>query len=168
MLHPDVSITAKAKYRVDATVMSAKTYDTPLENLLDRENPLRKVIPVDLALLWGIPWTDEAKQHMQVWQSNRWYYYQSDENSPYGQAMFSTHSSNNHLIPATENLRRLLHKITPDTQLSIEGYLVDVHVRLKDSNPQTLASSISREDTGGSACEIIYVTRITIGEKRYE
>ncbi|MFM7468284.1 MAG: hypothetical protein ACKO37_02140, partial [Vampirovibrionales bacterium] len=167
-LTPEVVITAKAAYEVDANILSFKPYDTWLERLLSAGDPLTSIIPVDVALVWGIPWTEEAKAHIQVWQRDRWYYYQWDGASPYNGETLKVHSSNHHLIPANETIRRVLQGLRPYTHVYFKGYLVDVHVKRHGQAPYTLASSTTREDSGGGACEIMYVTDVWLGEKHYE
>ena len=67
------------------------------------------------------------------------------------------HISHNHLIPANNKIRRLLHWIEKWQYVRIKWYLVRLHW----DNWYNLTSSLTREDQWDGACETIYVTEVS-------
>lgn len=63
-----------------------------------------------------------------------------------------------HLIPADAGVRAMLDRVRPGEVVRIEGFLVDA------SRPDGWHwnSSLTREDTGNGACELVYVESLTI------
>ena len=123
--------------------------------------------PVDAALAWG-DWTLDNKfqKFVSFSQSGRWYYYKLKKNSPFDLNFISNHSSNNHLIPATANLKKALKSLKTGNQVNIKGFLVNIDGKY-DGNDIWWNTSMSRDDSGNGSCEIIYVTEITFNNKTY-
>lgn len=69
----EFSITPVAKYEISAMVGSMKLYH-------DDE---AKLIPVDLALVWGKLAEPEYDKHVSYSQNDRWYFYKLDAESPF-------------------------------------------------------------------------------------
>ncbi len=65
--------------------------------------------------------------------------------------------SNNHVIPANEEIARSIESADISDQIEMKGYLADY-----ENHGFTRHTSITREDTGNGACEIIYVTEFNI------
>lgn len=86
----------------------------------------------------------------------------------------SSHTSHNHIVPASNNIMAVLWKLKKYDVVKLKGYLVDIY---KDGN--TVAwTSLSRYDTDqtsrgyqngkfGGSCEVMYVTSIQIEDKIY-
>jgi hypothetical protein len=77
--------------------------------------------------------------------------------------------SHTHLIPANTNIKAALYKINRYENVELEGKLVDI---LFD-NGEKAETSIERDDDNGSssgdgACEIMYLTKVKIGNRVYE
>ena len=70
------------------------------------------------------------------------------------------------MIPATDNIRRALKTINTNDLISIEGYLVNVTGKIKNSDVWW-STSTSRSDSGDHSCEIIYVEKLRINDKVY-
>lgn len=83
----------------------------------------------------------------------------------YGHDTLTAYFSNNHLIPSNDNIEKLIKKIKENDYIKLKGYLVNAKTK-KASTMDSFDSSISRVDTGGGACEVIYVTDITWLEKK--
>jgi hypothetical protein len=64
-----------------------------------------------------------------------------------------THSANMHMILACDDIERRLKSIRAGNLMHIAGYLVEV--TNKDGFRWT--SSLTRSDTGGGACELVWV-----------
>jgi hypothetical protein len=67
-----------------------------------------------------------------------------------------TSSANMHLIPANDQVRQALDAISTGENIRLRGFLVEA--RAEDG--WRWRSSLTREDTGNGACEIILVTEV--------
>ena len=65
--------------------------------------------------------------------------------------------SNNHILPADAAVSRAVAATEVGDQIEVEGYLVDYSINGRSPR----VTSITREDTGNGACEIIYATSLT-------
>jgi len=80
------------------------------------------------------------------------------------------HFSHTHLTPASANVMKALLTIKKWDVVRLDGYLVDVY---NDKSEVIAKTSLSRDDTnatsrGYGACEVMYVTRVQIGDKVYK
>ena len=127
-----------------------------------------KLIPIDLALAWGHLVRADYKKYINYWQFNRWYYYRYKGGSPWGGDYISSHSSNHHLIPANQNIRKAIQSSNVNQIVKLTGYLVNLDMISTTGKEEHLLSSQSRTDTGGGACEVMYVTKVQIDDNLYE
>ncbi len=58
-----------------------------------------------------------------------------------------------HLIPADRDIARTLGRVRPGSLIRLEGELVEV----RSPKGWSLRSSMTREDTGAGACEVVWV-----------
>jgi len=142
-----VSLVLLASYEIKAAVKSIHRYSSDYSS---------QVSPVDLVLAWGKLNQPAIDSQISYRQSNRWYYFQFSPACPVDGAYIQAHSANVHLIPADDNIRRQLNGLRRNDTVQISGYLVAVQF-----TPGEWRSSLSREDSGDGACEIIYVTAIS-------
>ncbi len=146
-------IIAKAKYKIEAVVVSKKNYNYGTES---------KFSPVDLALAWGELGKKDIRENIKFSQSNRWYFFEYKE-FPLGTEYISSHSSNHHIVPANKNLRKVVKKIKKGDIVSLEGYLISIK-----GNNYEWNSSMTRNDTGNGACELLYVEKIITKNREYK
>ena len=145
----DYLVTRKAKFELRARVLSTRNY------YLHRESDLS---PVDLALGWG-PMSDQAiVDRMNISQSARWYRFDYQLPAPLASGEMIRNSSNMHMIPAAKRVRKKLKQLRHGDVVTLRGYLVDVD---HDSG-WAWRTSMTREDTGAGACEIVYVESIVV------
>ena len=152
------TITPVAEYKLSGMVVSKETYS-------DDWNA--KVSPIDLAIVWGKLADPEYEKYVSFSQRGRWYFYEYKPESPLDPNYIISHSSNNHIIPATENIALALKTIKKKEKVMLEGFLVN----LKGSSggqPVTWMTSLTRKDTGNGSCELIYVTKVRIDTNVYE
>ena len=123
-----------------------------------------KLAPIDLALAWGkvAEYNDRIDFHWD--QLSRWYTFEVksiEELDPVG-GIDGTgkHSSNNHLIPADQSVRKSIRKIKTGDYIRLTGYLVSITGENGKGSTFTWSSSTSRNDTGNGACEVMYVTNV--------
>jgi hypothetical protein len=142
------TLTPLADYVVKARVLSTEDYSMGTEAELS---------PTDLALGWG-PMSDEAVlKKVKISQGNRFYYWHVDE-FPIAQREIEIHAANTHIIPANDSIKRQLSKIRPGQIVDIKGQLIEA----KRPDGWHWRSSLTREDTGAGACEVFYVTELSV------
>ena len=71
-------------------------------------------------------------------------------------------ASNNHLIPASRTIARQIGAIHVGDQIRMTGLLVDYKVTRDGRDIFTRQTSLTRSDTGNGACEILYVTDLSV------
>ena len=112
--------------------------------------------PTDLALGWGPMADPQVLASIKVTQRNRWYYWQADE-FPIPRREIETHSANMHMIPASPAVAKTLAGVRPGERIALTGQLV----RIDGDDGFRWVSSLSREDTGAGACELILVEQLS-------
>ena len=143
------TITNLAPYSGEFRVLSKENYS------LGREAELS---PVDFALGWGAMAEPSVYQQLSIRQSGRWYHWRYENNPPIPVNEISTHSANTHLIPATADIAQKLKSIDKDDLISLKGQLVEVIA----TDGWTWRSSLSRDDTGAGACELMLVEEVRV------
>lgn len=139
-----------ARFSIEARVLRAERY------WLDRGADLA---PVDLALGWGAMSDSAVLEKLKISQGTRFYHWQSVDNSlPVPRGYIETHSANMHMIPADESVARVLKEARRGNIVRLSGYLVEA--RAPDGF--RWRSSLTRNDIGAGACELIWVERIEL------
>lgn len=142
----DTTFRPLAAFSLRAIALGRETYR------LDREASLA---PVDFAFGWG-PMSEAATVNaVSIAQSGRWYRWRSDADCPTPPDVIAASSANMHLIPANDAVRRAIFAARTHDLVELEGFLVEVAAR----DGWSWRSSLSRTDTGGGACEVVWVTR---------
>ena len=142
------TITPLQSFQIEARVLSTKNYS------LGREADLS---PVDFALGWGSMSDEAILSKVDISQSNRFYYWHVDE-FPIPRRDIETQSANMHMIPATSQIEKMLKAVRPGQVVKFSGYLIEA----KASDGWHWKSSLSREDTGNGACELVFVKALTV------
>jgi hypothetical protein len=145
----DYVLTRKASFEIRARVLSTEPY------YMGRTADLS---PVDFALGWG-PMSDQAVLDViKVSQSGRWYRTRWDRPPPIPDQAIISSSSNMHMIPADSSIERSLKRVRKGDIVRLQGFLVDV------DHPSGFywRSSMSRNDTGDGACELVYVESVMV------
>lgn len=152
------TLTPKADYQLAGVVVSKETYSYDWNS---------EISPVDLAIVWGKLAEDENEKYVSFSQRNRWYFYEYKPESPLDNSYIISHSSNNHVIPATKNIALALKKIGERDKVILEGLLVNVNGTYKGKKVYW-NTSLTRQDTGNGSCELFYVTKAKINTDIYE
>ena len=146
--HNGIALTPLAKFSINARVLSREDYRFDAEAALS---------PMDLALGWG-PMSDSAiLAEIAIHQRNRFYYWLT-ATFPIPRRDIETHSANMHLIPASRAVADRLKSVRPGHIVNLSGYLVDV----RRDDGWHWRSSLTREDTGAGACELIWVETVAL------
>ena len=147
-----------AQYKISAVILSKKRYVSEWTSIIS---------PLDLALGWGDVSKSENLKHLEVKQTMRWYRYRLDKECTITQNYMSTHSSNHHIIPANDNIRKAVIYAKKNKKIVLSGYLVNVSGKYRNRNI-FWRTSLSRTDTGNGSCEIMYVTKVKIDTNIYK
>lgn len=153
-----VSLSPIAHYSISARILSKRKYVRGWES---------KISQWDYVLGWGDAAKMDKIMNLNIRQAVRWYSFKSAANIPMSGPYIASHTSNHHIIPNTENVRKALLFLKKFDVVQMEGYLVDVHGTNGGKNVNWL-TSISREDTGDGACEIFLVESVKIGDRIYK
>lgn len=137
-----------AGFSLDARVLSRQDYR------LGREADWS---PTDLALGWDGMARDEVLARLDIDQSGRWYHYRWRGDPPLPPGEIVRSSANMHMVPASAEVARTLAGIKAGQRVRIDGWLVEVQA----DDGWRWRSSTSREDSGGGACELVYVCGIS-------
>jgi hypothetical protein len=152
------TITPVAEYRMSGMVVGKETYPSGWDG---------EISPVDLAIIWGKLAEAEYGRYITYGQSSRWYFYQYKPGSPVDHSFVISHSANNHIIPANENIRKAVKTIKEKDKVVLEGFLVNIKGTYR-GQPVTWNTSLSRTDIGSASCELFYVSKVRIDTKVYE
>lgn len=139
-------ITPLADYSIEARVLSREDYR------LGREADLSQT---DFALGWGRMSDEGVLKQIDISQSNRFFFWRVQE-FPIPQQELETSASNVHLIAADQNVERQIGAVRRGQVVQINGYLV----RVDAGDGWHWVSSLSRDDRGAGACELLYVQSI--------
>lgn len=140
-------LTRLAHYALTARVLSRKRY------LMDDES---KLSPVDLALGWGVMSDDAVLEQLSISQDFRYYHYQWEGSPPAPPTEIARSSANCHIIPATPEVKSAVLALPPGALVRLEGDLVSA----RGPRGETWTSSLTRNDTGKGACEVIYLRKV--------
>jgi hypothetical protein len=141
------TVTPLARYTVTAVVLSRSRY---------RFDNGAEIAPIDLALGWGPMSIADVINELAISQSGRWYEYSYKE-PPLEPQQMATHSANTHCLPADDNIRRKLLSVRRHDLVTLEGFLVEVTA----ADGYHWRSSLTRDDTGGGACEVMWITGVS-------
>jgi hypothetical protein len=142
----DTTLVTRARFELTARVLSREDY---------RFDAGASLAPVDLALGWGRMSDTEVLSQIDISQGNRFYHWHVDH-FPIPRREIERSSANMHMIPADALVRHQLDEVRPGEIIHLEGFLVDA------SRPGgwRWRTSMTRDDTGNGACELVYVESI--------
>lgn len=120
------------------------------------------LVPMDLVMTWGKLPEEPYKSKVSYGQLTRYYFWRT-EATDLDLHYIQTHSANMHMIPADDNVRWALLSIWTHDRVRVRGLLVNA----KRDDGFYWNSSITREDDGPGACELVWVEEIQIGRKVY-
>jgi hypothetical protein len=142
----DVTLLTRAHFDLTARVLSRADYHF---------DDGASLAPVDLALGWGRMSDTSVLSHITISQENRFYHWHVEQ-FPIPRREIEQSSANMHMIPANDEARRELDRVREGEVIHLEGFLVDA------SRPGgwRWKTSMTRDDTGNGACELVYVESV--------
>jgi hypothetical protein len=143
----DATLQPLAGFSIEARVLGREDYR------IGRESEFS---PTDLALGWGRMTEDAVLSRLKISQSSRWYRYRWKDAPPIPLQDIIRSSANMHMIPADDAVAAALRRIERGDHVRIDGWLVQI-----DGKDWRWRSSLTRDDSGGGACELVYVCSIT-------
>ncbi|OGQ77449.1 MAG: hypothetical protein A2289_16955 [Deltaproteobacteria bacterium RIFOXYA12_FULL_58_15] len=150
IFYDELRFTIKPLYEYELSgLVVAKTDYT-----LFADNDVAAVVPVDLCIVWGTNLERGIHNHPSTdfWQRMRWCYWQSEV------PIDATEIANNHLVVNDERIRDALTDLSLGDQVRLRGQLIELWAHTPAGEQRkAYASSTSRDDTRGGACEVIYV-----------
>lgn len=150
MMVDEYFLTPVATFQIEARVLSTKRYRSGRES---------DISPLDLTLGWG-PMSDETNlEKIDIRQSARFYFWKTDR-FPIPRRDIETSSANMHMVPSNKSVESRLKQIKPGETVTITGKLVNVEA----ADGWRWRTSLTRNDTGNGACEIVYVEEVEIAE----
>ncbi|MCU0755376.1 MAG: hypothetical protein MUE46_09670 [Xanthomonadales bacterium] len=147
--HGAYTLEPRAHFDITARLLSSQRY------FADRGAALS---PIDWALGWGRMSDDAVLDQLKVAQGGRFFTYRWHLQPPIPAEEIVRSVTNTHLIPANDAIWRQLKRIPAGRVVRIEGLLVDA----ADDDGFRWKSSLTRNDTGAGACELIYVQSVSV------
>lgn len=118
-----------------------------------------ELAPTDLALGWGRMADPGVYERLSITQSGRWYHYRwGSEGPPLPPQEIVRSSANMHLVPGTPEVAEALARVRAGQQVRLQGWLVEA----RRDDGYRWRSSLTREDSGDGACELIYVCALEL------
>ena len=145
----DARVLPQAGFSIEARVLSREDYH------LGRE---ADYAPTDLALGWGRMREDAVLKRLDISQGGRWYHYRWSGDPPIPPRDIVRSSANMHIIPADARIADALEHVRAGDRVRIDGWLVNVEA----GDGWRWRSSLTREDSGSGACELVYACAISL------
>jgi hypothetical protein len=150
--YKEFRITPRAEYDITGRVFSTRRY---YWNFIDR---FYKVAPEDLALGWGLLSDYKYRDILHVRQEDRFFKIRWIGAPPLPRDTIISSMSNNHIVPANDDMADKLGEVRPGDIVHMKGALIDI----SDPGHGTISTSLTRTDTGPGACEIIWLEELEI------
>lgn len=152
----DYTLQPQADYSISAYLVSKRSYHRGF---------MHRLSPWDYGLIWGeVP---NQLEYLKFNQVVRFLLFKYKFGAPIDVEYISRHLANTHIIPANQNIRRALKYARKGNTVRLEGYLVNVTATKAGNTIGTWKSSLSREDKGNGACEVMYVKSLQIQDRLY-
>ncbi|MGF1527923.1 MAG: hypothetical protein ACFCBW_14195 [Candidatus Competibacterales bacterium] len=142
--HNGYRVTPLAEFHTVAKVLAKKTYRWDAEAALS---------PVDLGLGWGRMSDEQVLAQVTFRQGGRFLFHQWDQAPPIPPREMASHLANLHVVPAQDYIERAIQRARVGELIELNGYLV----RIDRDDGWFWQSSLTRDDTGAGACELVWV-----------
>lgn len=148
--HGEFTLTPLARLEGDARVLGREDYRFGTEAALS---------PTDLALGWGRMSDAGVLAGLDISQGGRWYHYRwQGPEPPIPLREIAISSANMHIIPASDAVAAQLDRVREGHVVRFSGLLVEA----SRADGWRWRSSLTREDTGGGACEVVWLERLEL------
>lgn len=147
--HGNYTLYPQARFEITARLLSSERY---------RHDGGASLSPIDWALGWGRMSDGAVLEQLGIRQGARFFTYRWQGAPPIPADEIIRSATNAHLIPADESIWKQLKRTAPGRVVRIEGLLVNA----VGDDGFRWNSSLTREDTGAGACELIYVRSVSV------
>jgi hypothetical protein len=147
--HGEFELTPLAEFRTEARLLSRLSY---------RHDEGAALSPLDFALGWGRMSDTAVIEQLAIRQGARFFTYRWANQPPIPQHEIVRSATNVHLIPAGPAVTAALGRIRAGEVVRLEGLLVEA----RRSDGWHWRSSLSREDDGAGACELLLVENVAV------
>ncbi|MBE2215523.1 MAG: hypothetical protein IAE82_16735 [Opitutaceae bacterium] len=145
--HADYTIAPLARFTARAVVLSRCDYSGGHDG---------ELAPTDFALGWGRMSEAGLINRLNISQDMRWFLYSWRGELPVAGHEIARSCANMHLIPGSDAVARELARTRRHDLVELSGYLVEA----RHADGWTWRSSLSREDSGAGACEVVWVESV--------
>ena len=114
--------------------------------------------PVDVALGWGQMSDTQVLADLELWQQGRFLFWRPRDVPVLTPDAIIRQATNVHVIAANALIAKRLGQLRPGQTVTFIGKLVNA----SHADGFTWRSSLSREDTGNGACELLYLEHLQI------
>ncbi len=142
----------RAEYDITARVFSTRNYHW---NLAD---DFFRAAPMDIALGWGPLGNYKYKEILHVRQEDRFFKYSWRGEPPLPPKTIISNMANNHIVPANDDIAARIGHIHDGDIVHLKGALIDI----SEPGHGNIATSLTRDDTGAGACEILWLEDLQI------
>ncbi len=133
-----------ARFDITARVLHKRRY---------RFDAVAALAPLDLAVGWGSMSDQQVLDQLDISQSNRFFFWEYQNQPPIPRDQITSHATNMHLIPPDDATFRKINSASAGDLVHLRGLLVEA----SQPGMQPWRSSLSRSDSGKGACEIVWV-----------
>lgn len=141
------TVTPRARYHVEAIALIT---DTP-------DDPWSHAAPVDVALGWGPMRAPALLGQLSFHLSRRYVSVRWSGDFPLSSKQVMQNLANHHLVPHDAEVEDEIRAIRAGDRVVLDGLLVD----LSAPGQPPMRTSLTRDDIGNGACEVMYVTRVS-------
>lgn len=144
-----VTLSERARYDLTVRILRKERY---------RIDGGASIAPWDLAVGWGPMSDSRVLDQLEITQSGRFFYWRPRDVStfPVTPHDVAVSAAQIHAIPADDAVASRLASLRPGQVVALHGYLVDV----RGHDGFRWNTSLTREDTGDGACEIMWIESI--------
>lgn len=139
-----------AQYTMKARTLGLRSY---------QDDAVAGLAPYDFAAGWGRMSDEAVLERMEISQDNRRYHWRYWGAAPIPEQEITTHSANIHLIPADDSVAQSIASLRIGSLVEMSGWLVEATHPGAD---KPWRSSLTRDDEGEGACEILYVRSLIL------
>jgi hypothetical protein len=143
----EFTFTPLASYALSGRIVSERSYWFGAESAIS---------PLDIAVAWGKMSSAKLLNQIHVGSGDRNYVWWSNHALPLPQDEINRSMANVHLIPRDDNIWKQVKLLNKDDFVKINGFLVAVD----RADGWHWRSSLSRDDTGDGACEVLWVDSV--------
>ena len=147
--HGDFELTPLAEFSTESRLLSRLSY---------RFDEGAALSPLDFAIGWGRMSDTTVIDQLGIEQGTRFFTYRWADEPPIPPDEIVRSATNVHLIPADRSVESALAKVRVGQVIRLEGLLVEA--RRQDG--WHWRSSLTREDPGNGACELLLVQAVEV------